>query len=259
MAHAGGVFRQHRHRVATAKGAVAGVKQQVGVRAGRGHQRVDFLGAFHDGAHVVMVHQRHALTGQIGGESLQLSAKGHHFGSSQTGPVIHRLFRVAVDRVRGLADDADLAAIVLQLGQMVLNRLDLVLDRPHQQLGRIPARDELQPVRRQQGTQRLGVVGPAVAVLDAVKADLAARLVKDAGGRDVGADRLVVIIGPGDGVGSKLDHLGCLSCPATGGRCSCRNSRARRSPRVGRKPPARPHPTRCRPRQCRGSGRCRSR
>ena len=156
---------------------------------------------------MVVIDQRHAFTCQIGGKGFELGPESHHFHSRQTRPVVHRLARIAVNGVGGFADDHHLAAIVLQLGQMVLAGLDLILDRPHQKLGRIPARDEFQTIFGQKRAQRLRLIWPAVAVLNPVKADLTARLVQNAGGRDIGADGLVVVIGPSDGVGSELNHL----------------------------------------------------
>ena len=75
----------------------------------------------------------------------------------------------------------------------------------------MPARDKGQPIARQQRPQGFGVVlWPTVAVFDPVKADLSARLIQNAGGGDIGAKGLVVVIGPCNGIGAEADHV--LTC-----------------------------------------------
>ena len=75
-----------------------------------------------------------------------------------------------------------------------------------QQVQGMPARDKGEVIGRHQLAQLFGVGGPAVAVFNPVKADLGG-LTQDLVGRDMRAKGLVVVIGPGDRVGAKKDHL----------------------------------------------------
>src|SRR3546814_6027977 len=95
---------------------------------------------------------------------------------------------------------------MLQLVEMRLDRLLLLLDRLHQQVEGVPAGNEGKAMRAEQLLEGFRVVRPAMAVLYAVEADFR-RLAQDLPGRDMGAQRLVVVIGPGDGIGAETDHI----------------------------------------------------
>jgi hypothetical protein len=88
---------------------------------------------------------------------------------------------------------------------MRLDRLFFVLDRLRQKIERIPAGYEDQTVGAEKLFQRSRIVRPAMTVFDAVETDLRG-FPQDLIGGDVGSEGLIVIIGPGDGVGSETDH-----------------------------------------------------
>ena len=99
----------------------------------------------------------------------------------------------------------DLAAHGLEQVEVRLDRALLLLDRAGEQVERVPAGDEGEAVGGERGLQRGGVGGHLVALLDAVEADLAG-LAQALLERDVGAEGLVVVVRPGDGVGAVADH-----------------------------------------------------
>ena len=160
----------------------------------------------------------------------------------------------AVDGVRGLAGDADLAAHRLEEVEVRLDRALLVLDRAGEEVERVPAGDELQAVGVEGRLQRRRVGGHLVALLDAVEADLAG-LAQALLERDVGAEGVVVVVGPGDGVGAVEDHRQSASRWSSRVRLVVLAGRAHLS--RGRRPRGRPRPTRRRRPRWSASGRCR--
>ena len=104
---------------------------------------------------VVVVDQRHALSGAVLGDLLDRRAEFGPLIRWQGRAVLQRHLVIAMDGVGGFADDADRAAHGLQQIQMRLDCRLLVRHRPGQQVQRMPARDEAQPVCRQGGAQCL--------------------------------------------------------------------------------------------------------
>ena len=159
---------------------------------------------------MVVIDQRDAL---IGGESRQrLDALGK---AGPLGFAEHRLFgqRLAVfamDGVRGLADDDHLRANRLQEVEKGLHRLLLGLDVVHQKIGRMPARHIAKAALPKLLLDAFGRVGQLVTLLDPVEADLG-RFVEALLQGDMGAERAIVVIRPGDGVGAVKDHRRAFS------------------------------------------------
>ena len=83
------VFLQHRYRVATTKCTVARIKQKMRRGTCCRHKRVDFLGAFDNRAHVMVIDQGHTLTRQILRKLFEFGTKGDHFIGGQRRTVIH--------------------------------------------------------------------------------------------------------------------------------------------------------------------------
>ncbi len=137
---------------------------------------------------------------EVGAELLPLIGRQHRL------VVGDRLGIVAMDGVRGFADDRHLAAIVLQEVEMRLDRLLLGFDVMGEQVGRVPAGNEDEIVGSELLLQCLRISRHLVALLDAVEADLLAigeAIVE----RQMRADRMIVVIAPGDRVGSVADHV----------------------------------------------------
>lgn len=82
---------------------------------------------------------------------------------------------------------------------------DLGFHAAHQKMRGIPAADETQAVRAERRLQRVARVGHLVPLLDAVEADRGG-LFEACFERDRGAEGPIVVIRPGDGVGSIKDH-----------------------------------------------------
>ncbi|MND85147.1 hypothetical protein D3C80_770610 [compost metagenome] len=162
---------------------------------------------------MMVVDELDALARRERRDLLDLRAEGLHLLIREHRALRQRRLQT-LHAVGGLADDADRAAIVLELVEMRLDRLLLLLDGLHKKVQRVPARNEGEAVRTEQLLERLRIVRPAMAVLDTVEADLA-RLAKDLFGRNVGAEALVVVVCPGDGIGAEADHLLSLNS-----RCS---------------------------------------
>jgi hypothetical protein len=156
---------------------MAGIEQKMRRRAGSRHQRVDFVRALDDRAHVMVVDERDTLIRKVGGEGFEPLGETRHFRTRQARARAKRYRCVAVYRIRRLAHDHDLAAVVTQLGEVGLAGFDLGRNVAHQQVRRIPTRNEDQPMAGKKETQRLGFFGPAVAVLHPVEPDLKAGLV----------------------------------------------------------------------------------
>ena len=207
VADPGAVLGQHQRRIAATEEAVPTVEQKMCRRPGRGHQGVDFFRCLDDGPHVRMVDQLDPFALQVLSEGLKLFTEIHQLLRRQSGPFGQRLRAIAVDRVRALGGDQDLAAIVLQPRDEGLCLGDFVLDGMDQQVSGIPAGDENQIMLRHKGTQFFRIVRPAVAAFHPVKADDLACLVQDLLRRDVGADCLIVVVRPGDGVCTVADHV----------------------------------------------------
>ena len=199
------VLPRHLGRVGAAEGAVAGVEQEPGVRAGHRHEAVDVGGGLDDRAHVVVVAHLHAL---LGGEARQLLVAGGEalpLGVGHDRAVVHRHLVVAVDGVGALAGVDVVAARRLGEVDPGLERALLGVDVVDEEVGRVPAGGEAQAVLGELGLQRGALVGHLVALLDAVEADPAAvaEAVLEA---QVVAEGPVVVVRPGDGVGSVEDH-----------------------------------------------------
>jgi hypothetical protein len=89
---------------------------------------------------------------------------------------------------------------------------DLLLDRRDEGIHRRAAREVGQAAGGEERAQFLGVGGPGVALLDPVEPDLASGLVKGLLGGGMGADGLVVVIAPCDGIGPEADYVSlCLA------------------------------------------------
>ena len=106
MADAGTIAAGERSRVGAAPGRMAGVEQEMRGLAGGRHEGVDIGLALHDGAHVMMVDQPHALgertlgdLGRCGGRT-RPSRRAFSTGRRDSG-----FDAVAVDGVRGLGED----------------------------------------------------------------------------------------------------------------------------------------------------------
>ena len=113
----------------------------------RGHEGVDLVLGLDDRAHVVVIDERQPLGGGELGDRLDVGAELRPLVLVQLGAVDQRPVVAAVDGVRGLAGDADLAAHGLQEVEMRLDGALLVLDRAGEQVQRVPARDEAQAGR----------------------------------------------------------------------------------------------------------------
>ena len=168
-------LRRELGRVAAAEEAVAGVEEEPGRRAGVGHEAVDLVrrsrrpcpcggGRRASGPG----RRRCSAIASTAAPNFAHAASPTSSGPSTSGRVV-----VAVDGVRGLADDADVAAHRLQQVEVRLDGALLVLDRTGEEVERVPAGDEAQAVGPSAALQRGRVGRHLVALLDAVEADLA--------------------------------------------------------------------------------------
>ena len=161
-------------RVAAAEEAVAGVEQQLGRRAGRRHEAVDLVRATRrscpcgGGRRASGPGRRRTRRSpRRRRRSSPIRRRRHARGRR---PAAGRRCRGSCSRSRRRCRPA---AHRLQEVEVRLDRPLLVLDRAGEEVERVPAGDEAQPVRPSTAFSAAGSVGHLVALLDAVEADLA--------------------------------------------------------------------------------------
>ncbi|MND64904.1 hypothetical protein D3C80_562550 [compost metagenome] len=206
MANATHVFLRDADGIAAAEQAMAGIEQQVSLRPRVFHQQVDLLFALHHRSHVVVINEGDALFGGKGGQRFDTGTERRPVLGRKARTVDQRLPVIAVDGVGGFADDDDLRAHGLQEIKRRLHRLLFGFDVVGQKVQRMPAGDEGKATRRKHALQAFRVGRELVALLDAVEADLGG-FIKALFEADMRTQRAVVVVGPGNRVGSVTDHL----------------------------------------------------
>ena len=206
MADTTHVFLRNAHGIAAAEQAMAGIEQQMRLRAGVLHQEIYFLFALDHRSHVVVINEGDTLFCGKGGQRLHARAEFRPVLGRKARTVDQRLVVIAMDGVGGLADDDDLRAHGFQQVKRRLHRLLFGFDVVGQKVQRMPAGDEGEAARRKHALQAFRLSRELVALLDAVKTDLGG-LIEALFEADMRAQRAVVVVGPGNRVGSVTDHL----------------------------------------------------
>ena len=197
----GAVLARQRDRIGAAPGGVAGVEQQGNRGAGGVHHRVDVVGAFDNGAHVVVIGDADAFGQGAVGDLRQPPSPFGPVAAAQTRPLRQRFGAVAMDGIGGLGEDQHVRAHRLQQIEMRPQRCHLGVGVALQQFSRIPAGDAGHAERLQRRLQRGGLARKLVAELHADEADLPG-LGEACFQRGVAADLLQVVVGPADRVGA---------------------------------------------------------
>ena len=198
-------------RVGAREGHVPGVEQQLDRRPGTGHQRVDVLRGLHHRAHVVMKGHAHSAAAHALGElgeprAIILPAAARHVR-----PLRKTRAAIAVDVARDLGDHHDFAAEREQQLEMRLHRGKLAVHVAFEQPRAVPARDQREAVRGQDGLELGRVARELVTELHPLVARRAS-FPQTGLEWDLRAEGGHVVVAPGERIDPQPDvHLGPFS------------------------------------------------
>jgi len=186
---------------------MAGVEQQRQALAGMFHQQVELFLGLDGGCHVVMVGDRHALSGAPFAEGGHFAAIGLDLFLGELALGGKRRGAVALDGAGGLAIDDAGSADRLEQGHLLRDAIFLRFDVAIEQQAGEPAAANLDAVLVEDGAQDLCVHRKPAAGLHAGKAGLRG-LGKASFQRNVAADFRQVVVPPGDGCNAEFGFHG---------------------------------------------------
>jgi hypothetical protein len=196
-------------RIAAGKRHMTRIEQQADRGAAILQQPVDVLCRLDHGPHVVVHGHAHAAVEHMvgdGGEALAELLPLRRGGEARPGR--GRRPDIVDDLARRLGEDHDRRTQRLQEVEMLAHGGDLGLGVAGQQLRAVPAGDQRQALRLEQGPELPGVArefAPELDAAEAGKADLGQALLE----RDEVAQPMHAVIGPADRVDAKLHgHVG---------------------------------------------------
>jgi hypothetical protein len=152
----------------------------------------------------MVIREAHAVRERVLRELRQAVGVGIPLRGREEARALVQRLRRALDAVLDFPVHHDLRAVVGEELQVRADGLDLFLDRALRKPPRVPARNELEPVRGEHLAQRFGLAREFVAELEALVADALALGQRDLQ-RRLAAEGRQVVVRPGNRVDADLD------------------------------------------------------